>query len=98
MYNKPPWGYPALPPGIALKLKKALYGLKQSILDKYLNRDLKMTCLNTDLCFYVRFAEDRSQYLMLQVYVDDLIIAGSTQATVDTFKSQFLRRFQCKAL
>ena len=32
------------------------------------------------------------------VHVDDLIIAGSIQATVDNFKSQLLRRFQCNDL
>ena len=84
-----------------MKLNKALYRLKKSLrewnitLDIYLCRDLKMTRLKTEHCIYVRFTEDRSQYLILAVYVDDLIIPGSIQATTDNFKSQSFRRFQC---
>ena len=90
----------ALPPRMVLKLNKALYGLKQSprewnaTLDKYLCHDLKMT----EQCNYVRFTDDRSQYLIVGVYVDDCIIAGSTQARGDTSKQQLLKKFQCKDL
>ena len=92
VYINPPPTYPALPPWKVLKLNNALYGLKQShrkwnaALDTYPCHDLKMTRLRTEQCIYVRFTEDRSQYIIVGVYVDDLIIAGSTQATVDTFK------------
>ena len=46
----------------------------------------------------MRFTEKRSQYHIVGVYIDDLIIPGLTQATVDTFKKQLLKRFQCKDL
>ena len=57
-----------------------------------------MTRLKTLQCIYVRFTEDCSQYLIVGVYVDDLIIAVSTQATVETFKQQHLKQLQCKDL
>ena len=93
VYIKPRSGYPALPPGMVMKLNRALYGLKQSprewniTLDNNLCRDLKMNRLKTEQCIYVRFTEDRSKYLILGVYVDDLIVTGSTEATADNFKS-----------
>ena len=65
-----------------LKLNKALYGLKQSLrewnmaLEKFLREDLKMTHLKTEQCIYVRIDEDRSEYIILAVYVDDLVIVG----------------------
>ena len=61
VYIKPSPGYPALSPGMVLKLNKALYGLKQcprewdATLDTYLCHDLKMTRLKTEQCIYVRF-------------------------------------------
>ena len=48
VYIKPPHGYPALPPGMVLKLNMALYGLKQSphewnaTLNNYLCHELKI--------------------------------------------------------
>ena len=36
-----------------------------------------MTRLRTEQCIYVRFNEDRSEYIILAVYVNDLVIAGT---------------------
>ena len=47
--------------------------------DNYLCRDLKMTSLKSEQSIYVRFTEDRSQYLILGVNVDGIIIAGPLQ-------------------
>ena len=65
---------------MVLKLNKALYGLKQSprewnmALDKFLREDLKMSRLKTEQCIYIRFNADRSEYIILAVYVDDLVM------------------------
>ena len=104
VYIEPPSGYKAVPKGMVLKLNKALYGLKQSprewnmALDKFLREGLKMTRLKTEQCIYVRFNEDRSEYIILAVYVDDLVIAGSTQKAITTFKQQITAKYDCKDL
>ena len=94
MYIEPPAGYKAVAEGLELKLNKALYGLKQSprecniALHKFLMEDLKMTRLKTEQCIYVRFNEDRSEYIILAVYVDDLVIAESTQKAIKTLNNR----------
>ena len=55
-------------------------------LEPFLREGLKMTRLKTDQCIYVHFNEDRSDYIILAVYVDDLVIAGTTQKAISTFK------------
>ena len=57
-----------------------------------------MTRLKTEQCIYVRFNEDRSEYIILAVYVDDLVIAGSTQKAITTFKQQITAKYECKDL
>ena len=57
-----------------------------------------MTRLKTEQCIYVRFNEDRSEYIILAVYVDDLVIAGSTQKAITTFKQQITAKYDCKDL
>ena len=56
---------------LVLKLSKAIYGLNQSprewteTLDKFLRLEFKMARLKTEQCIYVRFNEDRSEYIIL---------------------------------
>ena len=57
-----------------------------------------MTRLKTEQYIYARFAEDRLQNLKVEVYVGDLIIAGSSRAMIDKIKQQLLRRVQYKDL
>ena len=57
-----------------------------------------MNCLKTEQCIYVRFNEDRSEFIILAVYVDDLIIAGTTQAAIMKVKQQITASFECKDL
>ena len=47
-----------------------------------------MTRLKTEQCIYVRFNEDRSEYIILAVYMDDLVIAGTTRVAIMKFKQQ----------
>ena len=89
---------------MVLELDKALYGLKQSsrewnmALDKFLREGLKMTRLKTEQCIYVRFNEDRSAYIILAVYIDDSVIAVTTQKAITTFKQQITAKYDCKDL
>ena len=57
-----------------------------------------MTRLKTEQCIYVRFNEDRSEYILLAVYVDDLVIAGTIQEVIMKFKQQINAKFECKDL
>ena len=47
-----------------------------------------MTRLKTEQCIYVRFNEDRSEY----------IIAGTTQKAIIKFKQQITAKLECKDL
>ena len=104
VYIDPPAGYPNAAKGMVQMLNKTLYGLKQSprewneTLDNFLRLELKMTRLKTEQCIYVRFNEDRSEYIILAVYVDDLVIAGTTQEAIMKFKQQITAKFECKDL
>ena len=101
VYIDPSAGYPPVAKEMVLKLKKALYGLKQSprewseTLDTFLRLELKMTRLITGQCIYVRFNDDRSEYIILAVYVDDIVITGTAQ---EAFKQQIHAKFECKDL
>ena len=65
-------------------------------LDKFLRENLKMTRLKTEHCIYVRFNENRSEYIILAVYADDLFIAGMTQKAITNFKQQITAKYVCK--
>ena len=47
-------------------------------------------------CFYVRFNVDHSEYIILAVYVYDLVIAESNQKTIITLKQQITAKYECK--
>ena len=87
---------------MVLKLNKALYGLKQSprewnvALDRFLLEDLKMTRLKTEQCIYVRFNEDRSEYIILAVCVNDLVIAGTTLKAISISNNKSLLSMTAK--
>ena len=40
----------------------------------FLREELKLTRLKTKQCFYVRINEDRSEYIILALYVDGLVL------------------------
>ena len=46
----------------------------------------------------VQLNEDRSEYIILAVYVDDLVIAGSTQKAITTFKQHTTANYHRKDL
>ena len=57
-----------------------------------------VTRLKTEQYIYVRFNEDVSEYIFSAVYVDDLVIAGTTQEAVMIFRQQITAKYECKDL
>ena len=92
-----------LPPGSVYKLLKSLYGLPQSgrnwntLLDKVL-ADWGFTRLSEDYCLYFKHDKTRQLITLLFIYVDDLYIASSTQASLEEFRSYLLTHFKIKIL
>ena len=80
--------------GHVLRLRKSLYGLKQSPREWNANLDnnlikMKFIRINADSCVYIRTTN--SCVVIIAVYVDDLIIAGSSISLVESVKADFIR-------
>ena len=84
-----------------LKLKKALYGLRQAPrawnarLDKEL---LKLGFVKNPQEHDVYRRSDKTSLLLVGVYVDDLIITGSSRAIIDAFKKEMMGNFSMSDL
>src|SRR6185295_13259770 len=98
VYVKQPPGFenPKFPNRI-YKLQKALYGLKQAPRAWYdrlktflLAQDFKMGCVDKTL-FLMRSGND---FLLVQIYMDDIIFGGSSHALVSKFSEQMSREFE----
>ena len=50
--------------------------------------------MKTEQCIY----KNRSENIILTVYVDDLVIAGTTQEAIRAFKQQITAKYQYKDL
>ena len=76
---------------LVCKLKKSLYGLKQAPRQWYKKFDGFMqnngyTRCNADHCCYFRRLE--SSYIILLLYVDDMLVAGSDMDEIKKLKKQ----------
>ena len=91
------------------KLRKPLYGLKQA--SRNWNNDINQylidngfTRLEADPCIYVKNTETvvngnkNTKYLMVALYVDDLLIAGSTKNMVTQLETIFEAKYKMKKL
>ena len=84
------------------KLKKSLYGLKQSgrnwnnMLHTYLISENFSQSL-ADPCLYTKKVEP-SESVILIVWVDDIIISGTTLGVLESVKSALSRKFKMKDL
>lgn len=97
--------YVQLPPGFVvkggsgniLKLKKALYGLHQAPrawnarLDSEL---LKLGFVRNPLKHAVYRRSDNDGFLLVGVFVVDLIITGSSKTNIEVFKKEMMRKLQ----
>lgn len=105
IYLEQPQGFRQWGPNgeeLVCKLKKAIYGLKQAsrnwflTINEWLVSDYRMEPTHADSCVYIRRFEGHNQKLIVTVWVDDLIIAGSTKAIINDFKTAISKRFKMK--
>jgi hypothetical protein len=88
-------------PGKVLKLRKALYGLRQAPRAWNAKLDASLESLGflrceLDHALYKREEEDG--FLLVGVYVDDLIITGTSSEAIAQFKKQMHELFQMSDL
>ena len=97
VYLNVPEGMQVEEPDVVLKLQKSLYGLKQS--PRCWNNKFNSTLINLgfkrsahDYCLYVRFKNSNTMYLLL--YVDDVLIAGSSLDEINILKNELSKEFE----
>lgn len=97
LYMKQPEGFVTAGQELVCKLRKSLYGLKQAgrawfekINAALVNMDF--TPLDPDHCVYVRHQGDEVLYIVL--YVDDLLLIGSSLAEIKQLKLDLSNRFE----
>jgi len=87
---------------LVCKMHKSLYGLKQSphnwnaVIDAWM-RNYGFESSKADPCVYIYRSSEES-VLVILLWVDDLIIAGSDMRTITTFKKAISNRFKMKDL
>jgi hypothetical protein len=88
-----------LPQGYYLKLQKALYGLKQAgrewnklVTQKLLETNFRQ--LRSESCIFIYVST--AMYIILALYVDDMIIACDSQASSDWLFQQLSQHFVVK--
>ena len=84
------------------KLKKRLYGLKQAPRKCYLKFDRFMyeqsyTRCHFDHCVYLKRKNDGS-YIILFLYVDDMLVAGSSIQEINVLEGKLENSFAMKDL
>ena len=88
--------------GLVCRLKKSLYGLKQAPRQWYKKFDSFMLehgfqRLEADHCVYFKRYYQR-KYIMLLLYVDDMLIAGHDKNKINRLKKDLGRKFAMKDL
>ena len=103
IYIQQPFGYHKKDTNDAMvcKLNKSLYGLKQSSRNWYKAidtwfKDYGLLPSAADPCVYTKINGD--QALIIVLYVDDLIIAGSNRTQINDFKKSISNKFKMKDL
>ena len=85
---------------MACRLKKSLYGLKQAPRQWYLKFDKFMTEHGYDRCHsdhFVYFKRlDNGRYIILLLYVDDMLVAGSNMQDINVLKRKLAKSFAMK--
>jgi hypothetical protein len=102
IYMHQPEGYAKAGRGnLVCRLKKSLYGLKQAPrqwykkFDSFMEKNSFRRC-HTDHCCYIK--KYRSSYIILLLYVDDMLIAGSDMEQIDELKRELALEFEMKDL
>jgi hypothetical protein len=86
---------------LAARVRKGIYGLKQSprLWNKTLSDfmlSIGFTVSSSDPCLYSRVTDGQTVYVT--VFVDDLVISGSTLKAIDKFKRELKEKFSMKDL
>ena len=84
------------------RLKKSLYGLKQAPRQWYLKFDKFMfeqgyTRCHSDHCVYLK-KQNHGSYIILLLYVDDMLVAGSNMQEINVLKRKLENSFPMKDL
>jgi hypothetical protein len=87
---------------LVCRLKKSLYGLKQAPRQWYLKFDRFLTeqgynICHFDHCVYFKRLENGS-YIILILYADDMIVAGSNMQDINVLKNKLANSFAMKDL
>lgn len=89
-------------PNLVCLLRKALYGLKQAPrqwyakINCFLLDEMEFKSCSYEPCLY--FKIDSGCLILIILYVDDLLIAGSNSNAVDLVKQEFSKRYKMKDL
>ena len=100
---QPPQGYEVKgKEKLVCRLKKSLYGLKQAPRQWYLKFDRFMaeqgySSCNSNHCVYFKRVDDRS-YIILSLYVNDMLVAGSNMQEINVLKRKLANSFALKDL
>ncbi|KAE8715084.1 1-phosphatidylinositol-3-phosphate 5-kinase FAB1B [Hibiscus syriacus] len=87
---------------LVCRLNKSLYGLKQAPRCWYKRFDSFIMCLgynrlNADPCAYFKRFGD-NDFVILLLYVDDMLVAGPNKDHIEELKAQLAREFEMKDL
>ena len=87
---------------LVCRLKKSLYGLKQAPRQWYLKFDSFMLSHEykraaADHCVYIRYFSE-SSFIVLLLYVDDMLIVGKDVSLINKLKSDLFKSFDMKDL
>ena len=96
IYMYPPPGMD-VPDGKVLKLMKSIYGLKQAGLNWYkcctnFMLDMGFTRLISDPCIFKKQINGR--IMLIAMYVDDIIIASTSDTDIQQFKDHLSKKFE----
>eukprot|EP00253_Pinus_taeda_P025967 PITA_25967 len=103
IYMQQPQGYEVKgKEKLVCRLKKSLYGLKRAPRQWYLKLDRFMsehgyTRCHSDHCVYLKRKNDGS-YIILLLYVDDMLVAGSNMQEINVLKRKLANSFAMKDL
>ncbi|GJW76284.1 putative RNA-directed DNA polymerase [Tanacetum coccineum] len=101
VYMKPPQGFYPGDDNIVCRLKKSIYGFKQA--PRQWNAKLTSVLVENGFCqsksdyfLYIKSVGD--VFLVLLVYVDDIIVTGNNAVEIDKFKVFLKGKFKIKDL